>query len=295
VLAWSKYSIYSGPLRPDLLEALASQFAQCIAAPGARLALLPHLYSIEQLPQHFSKTRELARELGRHAENGASLPAAKRALPETAPLLADTRYVLGALAVPHAAPLFIWQEASTEKSREPQGRPHALERWRAATGTLFASLLTGCSIEVLLPDAYHVSCRESDRAVRPFGIHAAVAFLETALQLEGQALRAVIAPFGEERAEEYRIAFTEATRNDVLHGVVWPLYGREEGPESDGPRDQIETLLGELGIRDIVALDQLFPPEFCEDCGAPLFADAAGELVHPELPEDAEQTRAHLH
>ena len=35
--------------------------------------------------------------------------------------------------------------------------------------------------------------------------------------------------------------------------------------------------------------------EFCDDCGAPLFADADGELVHPEMPEDAPQDAGHFH
>ena len=47
-------------------------------------------------------------------------------------------------------------------------------------------LLPGCVFECLLPDAYYVNCRESDRRVRPFGIRAAVAFLENALEGQGR-------------------------------------------------------------------------------------------------------------
>jgi hypothetical protein len=42
-------------------------------------------------------------------------------------------------------------------------------------------------------------------------------------------------------------------------------------------------------------LNGLFAPEFCEDCGAPLFADADSEMVHPELPEEAETAAVHYH
>ena len=34
---------------------------------------------------------------------------------------------------------------------------------------------------------------------------------------------------------------------------------------------------------------------FCEDCGAPLFANAEGEIVHAELPEEADTQAAHFH
>jgi hypothetical protein len=295
VLAWSKYSIFSGPLRPDVIEALTAELYNNVAAHGTRLAVAPHLYSIDQLPQRFSKTRALARELGQRALGACEAAASKRSLPSTAPLLADTRYVLGVIAAPVHEPLFVWQESATERGREAVSREQSLERWRAGAGALLAGVLTGCSTELMLPDAYHLSCRESDRAVRPFGIRAAIAFLEAALSVEATQLRAVVALFGDVRGEEYRIGFTHGPSNDVLHGVVWPLYGREEGPEAEGPRDQIEALLKECLIPDVAFLDQLFPLEFCEDCGAPLFADATGELVHPELPEDAEQPKAHLH
>jgi uncharacterized Zn finger protein (UPF0148 family) len=38
-----------------------------------------------------------------------------------------------------------------------------------------------------------------------------------------------------------------------------------------------------------------FTPEYCEDCGAPLFANGEGEIVHAELPEEADTHTAHFH
>jgi hypothetical protein len=35
--------------------------------------------------------------------------------------------------------------------------------------------------------------------------------------------------------------------------------------------------------------------EFCEDCGAPLYPDADGELVHAEMPEDVPSGTEHFH
>ncbi|MGA2548756.1 MAG: DUF2863 family protein [Burkholderiaceae bacterium] len=295
VLAWSKYSIFSGPLRSDVAQALGAHLASHIAARGVRVALSPYLYSIDQLPQRFSKTRELTQTLGRRALLETARAPTFAKLPQTAPLLADTRYLIAALVGPGDGALMRWQEQGLPGAETSVGRAEVLVHWREAAGALLAQVLTGSQTELLLPDAYHVSCRESDQAVRPFGIRAAVAFLETALTLEPERLRAVVALFGEERGEEYRIGFTLENGSDVYYGVVWPLFGREEGPEPEGPRDQIEALLKDCRIHEMIYLDQLFPLEFCEDCGAPLFADPSGELVHPELPEDAEEPRAHLH
>jgi hypothetical protein len=147
----------------------------------------------------------------------------------------------------------------------------------------------------LLPDAYYVNCRESDRRVRPFGVRAAVAFLENALKAKPADLQAVVAGFGEERVDEYRIAFSLADESEVAHGVVWPLYGREDETARPGPLDEILAQLAEVGITQVKKLTGTFTPEYCEDCGAPLFANTDAEIVHAELPEEADTQSAHFH
>ncbi|MBA5770708.1 DUF2863 family protein, partial [Escherichia coli] len=75
-------------------------------------------------------------------------------------------------------------------------------------------------------------------------------------------LRAVVAGFGERRIDEYRVGFTRRASNDVIYGVVWPLYGRENGDVSidsatlegeapiEGPIEEIVSLLKECGVTD---------------------------------------------
>jgi len=295
VLASSKYAIYSGSLRDDAADTLLAHLYGHVAASDTRMAIAPYLYSLDQLPRHFSETRELTHNLARRALGAAPVADKKRHLPETAPLLADTRYLLAVLVAKSGAPLFRWQEQPKAAPREAQNREQAFERWRAQALPTLQSLLTGCVIDVLIPDAYHVSCRESDRAIRPYGIRAALAFIESALNLDAQQVRAIVAPFGNEQPEEYRIGLARPHDADIVHGVVWPLYGREEGTEAQGAQDQITTLLRECHVGEVILLDQLFPLEYCEDCGAPMFADPSGDLVHAELPEEAEPPAAHLH
>lgn len=213
-------------------------------------------------------------------------------------MLADTRYVVMAVSAPKGNALFRWQEEPGELG---EGRAACLEKWSAGTQDLFNRLLPGCGLEVLIPDAFYVSNREADRRVRPLSLKAAVAWLGGALSLEPRALRAVIAGCGEQQVDEYRIGFTQKNENDVIYGCLWPLYGREEeiSDPSDAPQpsteEQIIAVLNECGVQDIRKLPGLLTPEFCEDCGAPFFPNPLGEMVHAELPEDAETAPQHFH
>ena len=112
--------------------------------------------------------------------------------------------------------------------------------------------------------------------------------------------------FGERRIDEYRVGFTRRGSNDVIYGVVWPLYGRENGepgideepqetPASDDPLEEIVALLKETGVTDVRRHAGRFEPEYCDDCGVPLYADPLGEIVHAEMPEDAEPAQPHFH
>ena len=126
-------------------------------------------------------------------------------------------------------------------------------------------------------------------------VRAAVSFLENALKAKPADLQAVVAGFGEERVDEYRIAFSLQGDSEVAHGVVWPLYGREDETARPGPLDEVMAQLTESGVTEVKKLAGTFTPEYCEDCGAPLFANGDGEIVHAELPEEADTHTAHFH
>ncbi len=291
VVAWSKYSIPSGPIGPEDATTLRAQLQGHVLAEGASSVVVPYLQSIDQLPRQFSELRKLTARLADAAITGETPRIDFSRLPETANLLADTRFVVGCVAAPRGKPLFRWQEDASGHA----GRAHSLEQWIAQARPTLARLLPGCVFECLLPDAYYVNCRESDRRVRPFGVRAAVAFLEIALGSKARELRAVVAGFGEERVDEYRVGFMRMGGEDLAHGVVWPLYGREDENARPGPLEEVVAQLNECGITDVKKLNGMFTPEYCEDCGAPLFANAEGEIVHAELPEEADTHAAHFH
>jgi uncharacterized protein YuzB (UPF0349 family) len=292
IVAWSKYAIPSGPIAADGAVTLSAHLQAHVMAADTRFAFAPYLFSIDQLPRQFSEVRKLTRKLGMAALEGATPKLDLTHLPETANLLADSRFLLAAVAAPRGAPMFRWQETGGSGHAS---RTHCLEQWIAQGRPNLAPILAGCVFECLLPEAYFVSCREADRHVRPYAVRAAVSYLESSLHIPAANLRAVLGPFGTERVDEYRIGFTARGKDEVIYGVVWPLYGREDENAAPGPLDDIRTQLKESGVTDLIELGGIMTPEYCDDCGAPLFPDPEGEVQHAEMPEEVEENRAHFH
>ncbi len=298
--AWTRFSIPAGKIRPEALDALRAQLHGHVLARDASLALAPTLLSIDQMPRTFSATHQWLQRLGMQALGKSTTQ--KLASPpdsEVANMLADTRYLAGAIAVPQGQPMFRWQESPDDPAAS---RGACTEQWVAQTEPTFGTMLPGCGMEILLPDAWYTGNREADRRVRPLSIRAAVGWLESTVNLAPDQLRAVVAGCGENQIDEYRIGFTPRNRNEVIYGCVWPLFGREsDTPAPDGnaePRttlDEITDLLKSQGVTDIRRLPGVLPLDFCEDCGSPYFPDPTGELVHAELPEEADTGPAHFH
>lgn len=287
VLAWSRFHIPARSLPTATLANLRVHLLAHVLAQHVHLALADFLFSPDQLPQGYCDTAAFAARLGRAAIDGEDLHIDTDGLPETSQFLSDTRYILAAVAVPRGHPVFRWQEADNN-------RAEALTQWRSQGGGCLTPLLPGCALEFVLPESYFAACRSADKISRAYSVRASIAFLTTSLDVQVIKLRAVIAPFWNEQIEEYRVGFTLADRNNVVHGVVWPLLGVED--EAVDVPAEIENVLRECGVSIIKVLEHRFPLEFCDDCGAPLYPSPEGEIVHAELPEtEAEQIPRHLH
>lgn len=296
LVAWTRYAIPTGPITAAAQQTLLAHLHGHVLADGVRAALMPTLVSIDQMPRTFSETWQWMQRLGNQAlGNDAGQPTLNSEA-ELTNMLADTRYVVAAVAVPERAAVFRWQEHPGD---DTYSREACHAQWVEQVQPTLATMLPGCGMECLLPDAYYVSNREADRRVRPLSLRAATHWLEGTLNLAASELRGVIAGCGENRIDEYRIGFTLRNSNDVYYGCVWPVYGHEDNilDDEDQPSviDEIAALLKESGVSEVRHIPGILPPEFCEDCGAPLFPSPLGELVHAELPDDADTTPAQFH
>jgi hypothetical protein len=286
LLAWSRFSIPAGAIPKSTLHTIKVQLGAHVFAASAQIALADYLYSPDQLPRSFVDTWQLMRELGAAALDNRELKCDVATMPETNRFLSDTRYVVGAIAVARGMPLFRWNEGDST-------REAALKEWVKQGGPSFEPLLTGCAYQPLLADAYHAACRFADNASRPYSLRASVAFLQTTLGRPAEGFRAVIGGFHDQRLEEYRVGFGPRDSEATYHGVVWPLLGAED--ETSDIAGEIEAVLRDSGIKEVLVLDQQFPFEFCDDCGAPLYPNIEGDAVHAELPEQNNAPSQTLH
>ncbi len=311
VIAWTRFSIPSGPISAEQMNTLFAHLHGHVLANDARAVLAPALLSIDQLPRSYCDTYLLTRRMVDAALTGKSLQLPSE-LPETVPFLADTRYLLMAVVAESAKALLRWEDEEAGTNAQT-GRRTVLTQWQTQAGPNVQPMLPGCGIELLLPDAYYVACREADKAVRTVSLRAAAHYLTNSLGVEANQLSAIIAAVGDPansmRIDEYRISFSSGSQTDVYYGVVWPLYD-EESAEEDvqaelprrpglptplAPLQQIVTALREAGVTRIQNSETVFSPEFCDDCGAPLFCDSSDDMVHAEMPEDSGHNTGHLH
>lgn len=312
ILAWTRFSIASGPIPADMVLTLSAHLHAHVLATDTKMAMAPNLFSIDQLPRSHAETFTLTQRMAQAAVKGSPLKQVAQP-PETAPFLADTRYLLAVVTAPANEPLFRWQASANLLERD-----EALSQWNTQAMPNITRLLPGCGIELLLPEAYFVACREGDKQIRPASIRAAVHYLTYTMDVEPHELQAIIGSFGEEsdesRVDEYRVSFALAENLDVIYGIVWPLYGQEDEEElhyreldvpidpvisadveRKSPIEEILALLEECGVTNVKRHTELFAMEFCDDCGSPLFPDMDAELTHAEMPEDAPAGSTHLH
>ncbi len=288
LLAWSRYRLPTTTLSAGVVDSLGAQFSGHLLARDTRAAIADYMFSIDQLPEAFSEVRRLVEQLGDAAVERIALHIDPKKLREPIAMLADTRYVLAALATPSGGPLFHWQELGVD----PDAKITALAAFREQSTSVLQPVMTGCRFRVLSPNAFHAALRFADRELREFSLEAAVSYLKLAYDFTPGQLSAAYGIFADPNGNsgaELRVGLAKGSDDDeVVEGVVWPLLGDEE----ESTMEDVEKALRGVGISKSIAHAHRFPLEFCDDCGAPLFPTAAGHVVHAEPPEDAEDRPA---
>lgn len=294
ITAWTRYQLPDGVLGHELHENLLSLFKN-YAGPDAKVAVLGQLLSFDQLPKSFALTHKFTAQLGRLALEAQATTIELDHQEDGITLLADTKFIVCAIATPSQKAAFGWQQSTNPLL----AKQHSQTLWQEQCAQLLAPLFTGCQTEFLAPDGFYHNTRLSDRLMRPLAIKAAVHWLASITQSEFAEISAVIARCGQNDTEEFRIGFAIENNPDILYGCVWPIFSKDEIDRSSSHYENsallIQNILTDLGIESILFLGGLYDPEFCDDCSAPAFPTADGELQHPYLPDELDFAPESLH
>ncbi|MFA7438112.1 DUF2863 family protein [Castellaniella sp.] len=297
MLAWTRYQLPAGIFGDGVRQALSDLLADAVFQDHARFCFFPHFLRFEHLPRTFQDTHGWVQTLALRALGEERDWPTLKPDEEMGELLADAFFLIGCVVVPQGEPVFKWQ---TEPLRAANTLETTQQRWAAGCARVLEPVFTGCQVDYPVPDAYYSSTRQADQNIRPMTLKAAATWLQTAANLPGSALQAALVACGENSIEEYRIGFSMRDHDDVIYGCVWPTLSREEArPEEDPDAVDtgatIATLLHECGIQNVRRVPGLEHCEVCEDCGTPFFPNMAGEMQHPELPEEIDPDPLQLH
>ncbi|MDV2117593.1 DUF2863 family protein [Alcaligenes faecalis] len=296
--AWTRYQLPQGVLKPQQHKELEEALRATVLAEGTMCALLPNLVNYDEMPQTYQQAYAWTRSLTAQALGRSQEPAPLNKPEEANSLLADARFLIGVVMAPVGQPLFRWQQSSDNLQAE---HLRWVEQWVERYSAIVTPLFTGCQLQFLAPNAYYVNNRESDREIRPLALKAGITWLQTAVTLSPDHLRAVIVACGQEQIEEYRVGFSTISSPTVIYGCIWPVLSQEEAESSLHSDDHIDipdviaALLSNLGLVQIQRLPGLHSTETCDDCNAPFFPDINGEMQHPELPDEIDLDPVQLH
>lgn len=296
ITAWTRYQLPHGELKAKQIADVEQALRAHVLNPDAKLAIVNHLLSFDQLPANFNETRQWLNRLAKRSlEDGSSELNIKKD-DEAIGLFADARFILLAAVVPKGDAIFRWQ---LEHQHPEVARLHSIHQWENACHTILDTSFTGCTTHYALPNAFYISNREADKQMRPLTIKAAITWLEAATQVSLSDLVVVIAPCGEEQIEEYRIGFNTEGSTNALYGAIWPILSPDETDTNSADYlnipNEIASLLKEFEVGEIRLLPGLYLPETCDDCGAPYFPNATGDMAHPDLPEEINLDPLQLH
>lgn len=294
ITTWTRYQLPDGALSSEQHEKLLALF-KSYAGSQAKVAVLGQLLSFDQLPKNFAQTHKLCAQLGRLALDAKPASIEIDQFDDGINLLADAKFIVAAIATPLGEFVFNWQE-----QLEPiTALQEAQRQWQAQCEQILGSMFAGCQSQYLPPDGYFYNNRESDKHMRPLAIKAAVQWLAMVTNNPIEQVYAVIARCGEDDTEEFRVGLGVESDADILYGCVWPIFSKDEidisSPHYQDNALLLQNVLTELGIQSIRFLAGLFDTEFCDDCQAPHFPNADGELQHPYLPEDLDFTPTAVH
>ncbi len=281
VLAWSRYKIPFGKMPESLAKKIAVLYKTYFASPKALIAIGNSLIAAEHIPERLTDVRKLLTKLVKPKKEAAVVDISYLLTSDPADDFSDVRYIAFGITVTDSADLFgALPIDRIEKARR-------LMDFSLKARSELRQFMTGSMLEVQAPAAFFTAWRQAVASERLFSLKALVSYVCIG-KVTPEKLIATTAIFSNlsgdahnEAQPEVRIgiSFTyEANR--IVAGVVWPC----EPTELEIAQGFAKEVLLLEGIKTVVAHDQLFPLEWCEQCGAPLYANPEGNVTHVEKP-----------
>ena len=288
ILGWSRYLIASGPTDTTSLKEIATLYQKLWTTEEATVSIGNCLLSADNLPEGLTEIRHFLNLLIDGGKNGSVVNISKILTQDPPPDFADVRYL--ALAVSAKTPEKLFP------SLDLDFRVYAkrLMDFCLEARNILMTPMAGTMIDVQPPSAFFTGWRQADAAMRVFSLRALVSYV-CAMGYEPEDLSATAAIFtrmGEMEqtmeTDEVRVGISINTQpSSIVAGVVVPTMPEEY----EQTQAFVYEVLSDAGVTAVATLPQTFPMEWCEDCGAPLYANAEGYVRHIETPEGLDEKK----
>ncbi len=282
VLAWSRYKIPFGKMPEALTKEIAKLYKASFLNSHARVCVGNCLIAAEHIPERLTDVRALLTKLTREKKEASLADISYLLTADPADDFSDVRYI--ALSVSAQGASYLFDAFNLDRIT----KAHRLMEFSLKAKNALREFMTGSMIEVQAPAAFFTAWRQAAASERLFSLKALVKYV-CIEKITPEKLIATTAIFsnlsqentGPEPQPEVRIGLSLTfDANRIIAGVVWPC----EATELEIAQGFAKEVLTLEGIKTVVAHDQLFPLEWCEQCGAPLYANPEGNVTHVEKP-----------
>lgn len=282
ILAWSRYKIIFGKMPEKTAASIANLYKTYFAGTESRITIGNTLIASEHLPERLCDVRHLLEKLCTKKKQAGVVDTSYLLSSDPPADFSDVRYITLAASAPDAKSLF------ADFSAERIKRARAFMEFALRVQEELREFATGSCIEVQFPSAFFTAWRQASLAMRLYSLKSLVNYvcLENTTSADLVATTAIFSVVSNEKQQEMqpelRIGISlKSERNKIVAGVVWPCDPQE--------LEIAQSFAGEVlaleGIDTIFAHEQLFPMEWCEQCGAPLYANPDGLVTHIEKPD----------
>lgn len=287
VFAWSRFKLPFGKLPKETLVKIAELYKSLYMEDDASIVIGDSLICAEHIPERLKSVRELLNAMTTRQKSPVSVfSIAKLLNHDPAPDFADTRYLVVALTAAKADAMF------KQLSRGDIERARTHMDFSLRCHDILETDMRGCVFAVQPPSGFFSAWRQAENAMRVYALKALVGFVGC-MGFGPSELIATTAvftrptPSANEPNAEIRIGIsTRISPDQVVAGITWPCNPEEADPNQNFAGE----VLASLQVSRIAALDQVFTMEWCEDCGAPLYANPEGYVTHIEVPESMQQS-----